>query len=62
MPYLTLTYVCGQCHNDEFADVKEPAEMEAAARGYHTYIPPTATPSPTPEATAVPEATPTPQP
>jgi len=53
MPYLTLTYACGQCHNGEFADVKEPAELAAAARGYHTFIPPTATPEPT--ATAVPE-------
>lgn len=70
MPYLSLTYVCGQCHNNDFADVKEPAVLEAAARGYHTWIPPTATPTPTPEATAtstplstgVPEVTPTPEP
>lgn len=62
MPYLTLTYVCGQCHNGDFADVKEPAVLAAAARGYHTWVPPTATPEPTPESTAVPEATPTSQP
>ena len=59
MPYLTLTYACGQCHNGEFADVKEPEAMTNAARGYHTYIPPT----PMPTETAVPEtaieATPT---
>lgn len=51
MPYLTMTYACGQCHNGDFADVKDPAEMAAAARGYHTFIPPTSTPEPT----AVPE-------
>lgn len=61
MPYLTLTYVCGQCHNGEFADVKAPAVLGAAARGYHALIPPTVTPEPAP--TAVPEAeiTPTPE-
>ena len=51
MPYLTLTYACGQCHNGEIADVKEPEAMTNAARGYHTYIPPT----PMPTETAVPE-------
>lgn len=63
MPYLTLTYVCGQCHNGDFADVKEPEVLGEAARGYHTLILPTATPEPTVEPTAVPDAeiTPTPE-
>lgn len=62
MPYLTLTYACGQCHNGEYADLKDAEELEAAARGYHELPvptpepPPTAEPEPTPEITATPEA------
>lgn len=62
MPYLTLDYVCGQCHNGEFAEMKAPEELEEAARGYHdlpTPTPeplPTAEPEPTLEATATPES------
>jgi hypothetical protein len=58
MPYLTLTYACGQCHNDEVASVKEPAELGAMADGYHDPPTPTPEPTPEPEPTAEPTATP----
>ncbi len=59
MPYLSLTYACGQCHNGEYADVKDPEVMAAMADGYHDKIIPTPEPSPTPE--PAPEATATPE-
>ena len=55
MPYLTLQYSCGQCHNGEFASVKEADELGNAAEGYHDKA--TATPTATPE----PEMSETPQ-
>lgn len=61
LPYLTLDYVCGQCHNGQDADIKEPSVMESAAQGYHDL--PTPTPEPptlTPEPEATPETTATP--
>ena len=57
-PYLTLQYVCQQCHNGEIAAAQDAETLAEAARGYH--LPATATPLPTPEPTAAPEATPTP--
>ena len=60
MPYLTLQYACGQCHNGEFATVKEPDVMAAAASTYHDA--PTPTPPPTPTAEPTPEPTPVPTP
>lgn len=36
MPYLTLEYACGSCHNDEYATAKTPEELAARAKGYHT--------------------------
>lgn len=60
-PYLTLTYVCGQCHNGDAAAVQEPALLEAAADGYHTRVRPTPTPLPEAEpADGSAEATPEP--
>ena len=64
MPYLTLQYSCGQCHNGEVADVMDADQMKETAQGYHDLTPtplPTATPEP--EVTGTPEAdlTPTPQ-
>ncbi len=47
MPYLTLPYACGQCHNGEKATVKDPALLAERASGYHT--PPEPTPTPEPE-------------
>ncbi len=60
MPYLTLDYVCGQCHNGEYADLKAPEELEEAARGYHDRPTPTPEPTPTTEPEPTPEVTPTP--
>lgn len=72
MPYITLQYSCGQCHNGEFVDALEAEQMQEAAQGYHDLPtptpPPTATPEPelseTPEGegAATPEVTPTPTP
>jgi hypothetical protein len=65
MPYLTLQYSCGQCHNGEVARVMEADEMKQAAQGYHDLPTPTSIPTatPEPEVTGTPEAdlTPTPQ-
>lgn len=65
MPYLTLQYSCGQCHNGQFADTMEAEEMKQAAQGYHDLPTPTPLPTatPEPEVTGTPEAdlTPTPQ-
>ncbi len=55
MPYLTLSYVCGSCHNGQEASVLETAVLAAAADGYH------AKPTPTPQPTSEPEVTPTPE-
>ena len=58
MPYITLTFACKQCHNDQFAVERELEELAEMARGYHNPQPsatPTLAPTPTPEGT--PEAT-----
>ncbi|MCA9925122.1 MAG: hypothetical protein KC421_22265 [Anaerolineales bacterium] len=57
MPYLTLQYACGQCHNGAKASELETAVLAAAADGYHDK--PTPTPEPTPILEV--EATPTPE-
>ena len=44
MPYLTLEYACGHCHNDEYATIKPVDLMAETASGYHT--PPTVIPVP----------------
>ncbi len=44
MPYLTLEYACGSCHNDEYATVKSIEQLAERAKGYHT--PPAPTPVP----------------
>ena len=49
MPYLTLEYACGHCHNDEYATIKPIEQLAGAAAGYHS------PPTPTPEPTALPE-------
>ncbi len=54
MPYLTLPYACGHCHNNEYASVKGLDELAARAEGYHT--PPPATPEPVEQPPAEPEA------
>jgi hypothetical protein len=65
MPYLTLQYSCGQCHNGEYADVMEADALKNAAEGYHDFPTPTPVPTatPEPEANATEEAdmTPTPE-
>ena len=65
MPYITLQYSCGQCHNGQFADTMEAEELKQAAQGYHDLPTPTPLPTatPEPEVTGTPEAdlTPTPQ-
>jgi predicted CXXCH cytochrome family protein len=65
MPYLTLQYSCGQCHNGEFANIMSADELKLAAQGYHDLPTPTSLPTatPEPEVTGTPEAelTPTPQ-
>ena len=58
MPYLTLDYTCGQCHNGTIATNKEPAELESAARRYHTFLPPTPVPTEMPAETETPTPTP----
>ncbi len=45
MPYLTLPYACGHCHNNEIATLKPIELLAGRANGYHT--PQTATPEPT---------------
>jgi Cytochrome c554 and c-prime len=60
MPYLTLQYSCGQCHNGEYASVLEADVMKQAAEGYHVPPAPTATPEPEPTETPEFEMTPTP--
>jgi hypothetical protein len=57
MPYLTLQYACGHCHNDEVAGIRDWNLMSERAKGYHTPPTPTPEPSPTPEIveTATPE-------
>jgi hypothetical protein len=57
MPYLTLQYVCGQCHNDQYADRMALTTLTEAASGYHDR--PTPTPEPVP--LVDPEMTPTPE-
>lgn len=57
-PYLTLQYVCQQCHNGELAAAQDVATLAEAAQDYHLL--PTPTPVPTPEPAATPEPTPTP--
>ena len=62
MPYLTLTYACQQCHNDEFAVARDLETLAEMAQDYHSLPTPTPTPSPTPAAadeTPAPTATPT---
>ncbi|MCO5188772.1 MAG: hypothetical protein M9918_11320 [Anaerolineae bacterium] len=54
-PYLTLAYVCTQCHNGDTAPVLSAEELSTAATGYHTPVVPTATPEPVPQETATPE-------
>jgi hypothetical protein len=65
MPYLTLQYSCGQCHNGEYAEVMEADAMKNAAEGYHNLPTPTPVPTATPEPevgeTEEGESTPTPQ-
>lgn len=51
MPYLTLQYVCHQCHNSEIGTVRDLAELSEAAKGYHDPVPPTPIPEPEPAAT-----------
>ena len=58
MPYLTLQYACGQCHNDEYVAVLELDVLAAAAETYHDLPTPTATPTELPES----EVTVTPSP
>lgn len=58
MPYITLQYACGQCHNDDYAFFRDWETMSERAKGYHTPPTPTMEPSPTPEITE----TPTPEP
>jgi hypothetical protein len=58
MPYLTLQYACGHCHNGDYAAVQELTTLSAAAQGYHTKRTPTPEPSPTPEADVTPTPTP----
>jgi hypothetical protein len=53
MPYLTLGYACGHCHNDAYATIKPIEQLAEAANGYHTS--PTPTPEPTPTPVAEPE-------
>jgi hypothetical protein len=48
MPYLTLQYACGQCHNGEHATFKLPEELQERAEGYHTAPEPTPIPLPEP--------------
>ena len=36
MPYLTLNYACGHCHNGEFGGIKTTEELQMRADGYHT--------------------------
>jgi hypothetical protein len=58
MPYITLTYACKQCHNDQFAVDRDLEELAEMARGYHNPLPTaTATPAATPTAEGTPEAT-----
>ena len=65
MPYLTLQYSCGQCHNGEYAGIMEADEMKEAAEGYHDLPTPTPIPTATPEpevtGTEDAEVSPTPQ-
>ena len=61
MPYLTLTYACGHCHNGDGAAVKDGEILAAAAEGYHTKQTPTPEPSPTTEGETETAVTPTPE-
>lgn len=54
MPYITLNYACGQCHDGTRAGERDDETMAAMAEGYHTVPTPTPLPSPTPEPTATP--------
>ena len=36
MPYLTIEYACGSCHNGEYATEKSLEELAVRAKGYHT--------------------------
>jgi hypothetical protein len=60
MPYLTLEYVCNQCHNGDKAEEMAPELLAAAAKGYHAQPTPTPEPTltlvPTPEPAAVDDA------
>jgi hypothetical protein len=58
MPYLTLPYACGHCHNGEYASVRTVDEWAAQAQGYHT--PPLPVLEPSEEVPAELEATPEP--
>ena len=59
MPYITLPYACGQCHNGEKATIKDLDTLSNMASGYHT--PPTPTPEPTVIPTPESAVTPTPE-
>lgn len=50
MPYLTMTYACGHCHNGRDAGSLDGETLASVAEGYHTKQTPTPEPSPTPEA------------
>jgi hypothetical protein len=61
MPYLTLTYACGHCHNGRYADELDGETLAGVAEGYHTKPTPTPEPSPTPETNEETAVTPTPE-
>jgi hypothetical protein len=60
MPYLTLQYACGHCHNGAVYSEQPPRRLARMAEVYHD--PPTPTPMPSPTATPEPEPTSTPMP
>jgi hypothetical protein len=60
MPYLTLQYACGHCHNGTVASERSFDRMARLAGTFHDQ--PTPTPEPSPTATPEPEPTATPTP
>ena len=51
MPYITLQYACGHCHNGKVGSEQSLEDLAAMANGYHTPLAPTPVPTPEPEAT-----------
>jgi hypothetical protein len=62
MPYLTLQYACGHCHNGEVYSEQDLETLSAMADIYHDAATPTPVPTPTSAPTATPEPTETPEP